>query len=278
MKIKIISSLAVAMLISVVSTSAFSAIETTKKIAGKAVKGTAKVVGQVFDAGGKVVGTVYNVGGKIVGETIDVADKGYDKFIDKKLSITPTVGTQGLGIEAAYKINDYFAVRGGPNYMQWSDNPTLSALTYNYDLDFFNVGALIDIHPFKNAFRVSTGGFYGQKKIDFTSTPAGPTQIGNAVYSASQIGTIRGEVEGEDFTPYFGVGYTRKWMEDDNFFFDADLGVTFDSIQTNLRATGTAATEAGFQADLVRERRKINNFFDLIETYPVIRLGVGYKF
>ncbi|MDX1949150.1 MAG: hypothetical protein SFT90_01460 [Rickettsiales bacterium] len=260
------------------STSSFAAIETTKKIAGTAVKGTAKVVGKVFDAGGKVVGTVYDVGGKIVGETTEIADKGYDKFIDKKLSITPTIGTQGLGIEAAYKINDYFAVRGGPNYMQWSDNPTLSALTYNYDLDFFNVGALIDVHPFKNAFRISTGGFYGQKSIDFTSTPSGPSQIGGSVYSASQIGTIRGTVEGEDFTPYFGFGYTRKWMEDDNFFFDADVGVTFDSITTQLRATGTAATEASFQNDLRSEGRKIDNFFDLIETYPVIRLGVGYKF
>jgi len=242
------------------------------------IKAGVGVVPAVVGTGVKVVGTGVKAVGTGVKKGAILAEKGYDKFIDKKFAISPNIGTKGVGIEASYKINDYLALRGGPNYLSFNDKSTISALRYGYNLDFSDVGALVDVHPLKNAFRVTAGGFYGKSKVDFNATASSPVQVGNNFYTASQVGTIRGKVQGENFTPYLGVGYTRKWMTDENFYFDADLGVEFDNVKTTLTSDGTASGNAAFQADLERERQKIGNFFDFMQYYPVARMAVSYKF
>ena len=45
-----------------------------------------------------------------------------------------------------------------------------------------------------------------------------------------------------------------------------------------LRANGTMAADPGFQADLAREAKDIQDDLDDLEVYPVLSVGIFFRF
>ena len=45
-----------------------------------------------------------------------------------------------------------------------------------------------------------------------------------------------------------------------------------------LTATGTARNDATFRADLEAERRSLQDDVDKVKIYPILKLGIGYRF
>lgn len=194
------------------------------------------------------------------------------------VKITPKVGTQGLGLEIGTALSDYIAIRAGGNYATYSDEETVDDVTYDYDANVLNGNALIDLHPFKNGFRITGGAYFNPDKVEFSATPSQSVTVGDTIYSPAQIGTIAGEVETSDVSPYAGLGYSAAFTESGDWFIDADAGVKFNNVRTRSSSTGTLANDPALQADLRQEEREIQDQFEILEYYPVINFGVGYKF
>jgi hypothetical protein len=65
----------------------------------------------------------------------------------------------------------------------------------------------------------------------------------------------------------------KKWG------FYCDFGVAFtESPDVSLAANGTLAANPAFQANLAQERQKIEDDLEPFEFYPVLSLGIFYRF
>lgn len=213
----------------------------------------------------------------------DLATEEESEELDSNLytpgvTITPKVGTQGIGLEVGTAFNKYIGARVGGNYLKYSDSQDVNNKNYDYDIDIANGEALVDVHPFANGFRLTGGAYYNPDKVKLTYTPTASEIIGDNTYTAGQIGTVRADIETSDFSPYAGIGFSRAFTKAGNWFFDTDLGVKFNDVSSTITSDGTLASNSTFNDDLLKEKQKIQDEFELLDYYPVINIGFGYKF
>ena len=71
--------------------------------------------------------------------------------------IAPRVGTLGGGLEVAKGLTPWFGLRGGVNYFTWDYDGEESDIEYDLNLELKSFGLFADVHPFKQAFRISAG-------------------------------------------------------------------------------------------------------------------------
>ncbi len=196
-------------------------------------------------------------------------------------AITPKIGTQGIGLDGVVRINDYLRLRGGGNYLTYSGNHEINDIDYEYDASIANGNTFVDYHPFASGFRITGGAFYGPDELEVTSNPITSLTIGNASYTPSEIGTMKAKVETGDISPYAGIGYSDVFTANGanrHWFLEADLGVKFNDITSTASSTGTLSNDPTFNADLQREKNKVQDEFDILEYYPILNIGVTYKF
>ncbi len=126
--------------------------------------------------------------------SVALADYSSDS-VKQHYSIGVNVGTSTIGIDAAYKINNYLEPKIFGNYFQWtvSNNESINnlimdvangALPFDGNIDslsipselkvvYENVGATIDFHPFRNGFYLSAGVAYNNTHASFGLTSKG---------------------------------------------------------------------------------------------------------
>ena len=191
-------------------------------------------------------------------------------------------GTLGLGAELNYSLNDYFTVRGDFNKFDHTYAATKEQINYNLDLNLKSYGVLFDWHPMAGSFRVTAGYFSNKNAIGAAATPdaSGNYTINGTTYSASQVGTLSGAIGFNSSAPYFGIGWSTVGTKDTGLGFEFDLGALLQGSPTaTLSATGGSIdSNAKFQSDLAQEQAKFQNDVNNFKTYPVISLGLVYRF
>jgi len=199
----------------------------------------------------------------------------------QSISLGVKVGTLGPGAEAAIALSDFLGIRFGANYLPLEYEGTFDDVDYDVDLTLRSVSALIDVHPFKGAFRISGGVVYNGNELESEATPTSPIEIGDVTYltPATQVGTLKGEVDFDDIAPYLGLGWDTSFGKEGAFGFIADLGVMYQgSPEVELTANGTLAGNPAFQAELAKEEKNIQDDLDDFKFYPVISVGFSYRF
>lgn len=188
------------------------------------------------------------------------------------------VGTLGIGADVTVGLHKRFNLRVSGNYLNFEYDDTIDDLDYSLDVDYKTGIALLDIHPFANAFRISAGGVYSQNTVGLTGTPSEPEEIGDHTYSPEEIGDLKGDLSFDDFAPYVGIGFGHAVGEDQSVSFIFDLGVIYQSYEVELRATGPISQHPQFQQDLQREEDDIQEDLDGYKVYPVLAVGIAFKF
>ena len=188
------------------------------------------------------------------------------------------VGTLGLGADATVDVLPWMNVRATGNYLDYSYEKTIDNIAYDLTLKYQGIGVLLDLHPFKNGFRISGGAIFNNNHIDLDATPTESEKIGDHTYTPEQIGTISGKLKFSSTAPYFGIGYGDAVGPDKSFSFVFDLGVMYQSYDIDLSANGQAAQHPQFQQDLAEEEQKIQDDLDGFKIYPVLAFGVAYHF
>jgi hypothetical protein len=193
-------------------------------------------------------------------------------------SVAVTAGTQGFGAELGYDISDMIGVRAVGNYFSISHGVDGDDVNYDGDLRLLSFGLLGDIYAFETGFRFTGGGYINRNKVDITATPTGNVEIGGTVYTPAQLSNLDGRIKFNDFAPYAGIGYTGN-RGDSGWSFIFDAGVMFQGgSDVTLNATGPATLIPGFAADLERERADIKDDVDDFKYYPVVKVGLAYRF
>ena len=207
-------------------------------------------------------------------------------------------GTLGLGVNAGLDISEKFAARGMFNTFGLDYEETESGNEYKGDLDLQSIGLVTDWHPFAGGFRVTGGLFLNNNEVSATATER-DLDIGGTMYD----GEISMLLDFESIAPYFGAGWTSGPIGEPGFSFSVDAGLLYQStprisgsgrlmgtgpqsscsfsLSTGGHATLTGCSGADFAAledDLESEHAELSGELEDFEWYPVLSIGVSYRF
>jgi hypothetical protein len=190
------------------------------------------------------------------------------------------MSTLGAGAHLAYKFNDYFKLRGMVNYFQY--NKSISASDFDIDgkLKFLTVGLLGDFHLLQNGFRVTAGLVYNDNRATLNAKTIKSFTVNGRTYTPAEIGQVDGSIDFRPFAPYLGIGYDSGHNDRAGLGFTADVGVLFQGkVRGKVNSiTGLLRNDPQTISDVKDEVVNEVNDKTWIKAYPVISLGVNYKF
>jgi hypothetical protein len=192
-----------------------------------------------------------------------------------RFTLSGKASTLGAGPELGAKLATDINVRVGFNAVDFDlDDVDVDDVDYDIGGDFSSVSAIVDWHIFDDPFRISGGFISMHNEIDLDATPNKNLEIGYSTYTPAQIGTLNGSMDIDGLSPYVGIGWGNPFAGERRWGFTVDLGLVFtDSPDVKLSSTGTVTL-----ADLEKERSDIEDDFDSLKVYPVISLGLFFRF
>lgn len=188
------------------------------------------------------------------------------------------VSTLGLGLGMGFQATDTIVARIGFN--EFNKNFSTSSGTLNYDgkLKLSSLDALLDWHLFGGATHLTAGIMSNNNKFNLTATPDanGNYTINGTPYSASQVGTLNGNVSFNSAAPYLGFGWNSQ-PKNKGLEFKSDIGIMFQgSPKATLSYTGTQ--DPNISSQVAAEQASLNDKLKNYKYYPVISVGIGYAF
>ncbi len=206
-----------------------------------------------------------------------------------QLTVGVQAGTLGLGGALEWPFAPQLAVRvGGSAWSGISRGERAGGNRYQARLDLGSAMALLDWHPAANGFRLSAGAVYDANKVQGDSEPsaAGTYAIGNLQLPASLVGTLHGKIDYPSFAPYLGLGWGTAPSAGPGFGVTADLGVAFVG-RPRVTLTpepppgsplNSPAAMAALAPALALEEARVEQKIDGYRYYPVLAVGIAYRF
>jgi hypothetical protein len=194
-----------------------------------------------------------------------------------------TAGSVGVGGGLAAMFNSHLGARIGYTTFEYDvEDIEESDLTLDGEAKLGGAQALLDWHPFGGGFRLSVGAMESAELTARARPIADSYTFDGVTYSADDIGSATGAAEFDSVAPYVGLGYGRALSRDGRFAFALDLGVAVTGSPTVkldvVCAVDSAAVCAGLDDDVVAEQAELQREADEFEYWPVLSLGVSYKF
>lgn len=199
---------------------------------------------------------------------------------DPAVAIDVTAGTSGVGAEAQFALGSIFVLRGAIDTLGFDLDETYDDVAYSGRFDFDTLGAFVDLHPLANGFFISGGAYVGQRNIGLNATPSAPVSLGGQTFTPAQVGTLTGEIKLQDVAPFAGLGFDNTFTRTSRWGFRALAGVAWsDKPEVGLSASGgTLSNDPTFRARLADEARAIQSDVEDYGFYPIVQLGLNYKF
>jgi len=203
----------------------------------------------------------------------------------------------GPGVEGAVRVTHNTNVRAGFNMFTYDRTFNKDGVSYGGQLQFKSVEAHFDIFPWAGNFHISPGVLvnigdpftatasvpgnqsFSLGGVDYVSNPADPTHGSGKIkfnQAAPTItvgwGNLVSRKEGKHLSVPFEVGIA----------FQGSPKATLNMAGSVCDSTGVncvnAATDANVQSNVISEQNKINNDISFLKVYPIISVGIGYKF
>lgn len=184
--------------------------------------------------------------------------------------------TAGFGPEIAYSVSPTITLRGVGNYLAFDYDQTVDGINYDLGLDLMSAGGFLDYHPMRNGFHVSLGALYNGNEADLTATAGPGATVGGFTVPGGQTASLRGDLEfSSSIAPYLGVGYDTTFTSRNNWSLVMRAGVLYQGDPEVTLTDSTGTVPAG---NLASEANQIEDDLDLLRFYPVVSVGVTYRF
>ena len=210
------------------------------------------------------------------------------------LAVAVKVGIAGIGFDVATPLAQRFNLRGGASFFSYNSSYNVDGTTVNGDLKLRSVNLSADWFPFNNRFRISPGVIlYNGNTLNATaSVPGGQTfTLDDTDYTSSPTDPVRGSASllfGKKAAPSLTVG-TGNMIPRHGGHISIPFEIGFEYITSPtflLNLQGTACSQGicqstanpQFQANLQGEQNEINSDIAPLRIYPIVSIGVGYKF
>lgn len=199
---------------------------------------------------------------------------------DGDFAVTGGIGTMGGALEGQYQVNELFQLRAGVNYLTFDETIDVDDISYDGDLDFSGFGAFVDVHPFGGSFFVTGGAYAGEKSIDLIASSTVSVDIGGMTFTPAEYGRLEGDVSFDDVAPFLGLGFDTTFEGSGPIGFHILAGAAmFGSGDVTLEAVGgTLSNDPILQAELQQEIQDIEDEIEDYELWPVVQLGLSYRF
>lgn len=215
-----------------------------------------------------------------------------------RVGVAVKASTLGIGLDAAVGVHSKVNLRGSFNFASYSRDfdDTDNNIVYNGDLSFRSFGATLDWFPTGGSFHVSpTFVISNKNKVSLSSLiPAGQTiDIDDVEYRSSSSNPIKaaGEITVKSARPGVMIGWGNS-TGGRRVKVPFELGVIFGGVPTGkLSFTGTAcqpnglncrdmSTDPTIQSHIRAAEQELNDnkVLKLARFYPVISLGIGFRF
>ncbi len=194
------------------------------------------------------------------------------------VAIGGKAGTLGYGGELTAKIRSDLNARVGINTLDLDFDGDIADIDYDLDLGLDSFTALVDWFAFNGPLRITGGVIFMNNDLDLrASGSAGELEgIGDGTYDWAGVGTLSGRVSIDNAAPYIGIGWGNILDKSKRWGFYSDFGIAFtDSPDVKL---SSSATVPGLPADLLRERRDIEDDLRSFKYYPVLSAGFFIRF
>lgn len=196
------------------------------------------------------------------------------------LAVSLGLGTEGIGaLLSAQLIPRTLALNIGFSRFNHDFNFTADKARFDANLRLGAVPIVLSWYPFHGNFSVDAGVFINQNRVAATGVPeaGGTYRINGDSYTAAEVGTMTGTTDFHVAAPYVGIGWGNPFAGG-RWTFLVDAGAMYEgSPRVNLHATG-AATNPQLAADVASLQNSVNHQLDFLNWWPVVTIGVAYRF
>jgi hypothetical protein len=197
-----------------------------------------------------------------------------------QLALGPVIGTTGVGLQVSAPLwPKYLNITSGFSTLGVGHNVSVDSMNYRGKLNLGGVPVYLSVFPFAGNFHLDGGLFINNNRFSATGNAAvdGSYTINGHVYSAAQIGTLNGSTHFNQVAPYAGIGWGDPFLGG-KLTFTANAGVIFEG-GSNIRLSApNAAGIPGAEADIAAEQRQLNHDVSFLTVWPVVNLGLVYRF
>jgi hypothetical protein len=190
--------------------------------------------------------------------------------------------TLGLGGEVGWGLGRHLAVRVGAYAYNYTADTERAGLYYDAELELGSAGAYLDWHPFGSTFRISAGWLFNDNALTATARPGkdGSFWIGGGSFTEAEVGKLTGEGRFRSSAPFLGIGWRLGARDGRSVALSFDAGVVFQgALDMKLRSQGgSLSDDPDFRAALAVEESELQAEVDDYELFPVVTLGLGYRF
>ena len=196
------------------------------------------------------------------------------------IAVGGRVSTLGVGFEVTKRMREDLNLRAGVNQYNYDRSGVEDGIDYRADLELSSGAVMVDWFPFRGGFRATGGVLLNRNELRMAASSSASYTIGSTTYTGAEVGSLTGKVSFDNtVSPYLGVGWGNAVGSKGNLSFGVDLGVVFQGdANVDLVADGLMAGDPTFQAELAEEEAQLRSSLDTLANYPVLSLGVGYRF
>lgn len=190
-------------------------------------------------------------------------------------AVSVKASTYGINFEAVRSFGESINTRLGFAFFSYTmdGGGGDEDFTYSGKLKLSSVSVLADWFPFESGtFRLTGGAFVNLNKADLILTPTETYTMGGTTYTPEDLGTLTANIEFNKVSPYFGIGFGNPTGGEPGLDFIFDIGAIYHGApKASMHAEGLLAPTAG-------QASKLENNLSWFRFYPVVSLGLSYKF
>jgi hypothetical protein len=190
-----------------------------------------------------------------------------------------SIGTEGLGVGYSQPIGTYSNVRADINGISIGHNFTAGDVNYDGTLKLVHAGIYADFFPAPSVipFRFTAGVLIGDDELNATASSMSGSYTFNGVTVPANGQQVRATAKFPAVRPYVGIGFghTPKAKKGFSAFFDA--GVAFGKPHLTYDVPADIVAAAG-QDNVNAEEQNLQNKVDKVRFYPIVKVGVTYRF
>lgn len=210
----------------------------------------------------------------------------------------------GLGLSVGIPVGDRFNIRGVYHGFSISEtfDDSEEKLEYDAKIKLSSFAIKGDWHPFRGAFRLTTGLMANGNRFDLAARDdGGEFEIGDCRYRSNPSDPLNvdGRIDWRSTAPYLGIGWGGNLNAKPGFYGVFDLGVMFSGApKAALTAAGSAIASSGdgfcqagaftvgdnsaqdnqFRQELRQAEDDANDEAKDFKLWPNLAFGIGWRF
>lgn len=199
------------------------------------------------------------------------------------LSVGIVGGTNGLGLEAGFRLNRFLGLRANTGAYDYdktirADADDEDGVDIKGTAKLKSIGGMLDVYPFGGSFRLSVGMRSNKNQFGGVATPVGPdVEIGDGTYPSSAVGELVGSARFKKSSPTVSLGWGGEFRK--GLHFGAEIGlVQQGSPRINAAVTGDTSAYPEFQTELDNQLDEWREDTKDYKYWPVIQLHLMYRF